>query len=251
VKELRLEGISDREAGNAFLERFRGRYNRKFAGAPRSDRDAHRPLTGSEDFQRLFSLHELRRLTLNLTLHYKRVMYVVEPTPAAERARGKRVSVREEENGTVHLEFKGEPLVARASPKDARVRQGAIVENKLLGDTLRLIQEAQRQRDNDRLQNTRMTLHEEDALRRAMGEPGLPTRRKDAPPRSSRSLDGRAPVVLAGKSLLGDVLEWAKQQASAAPVDTQRQSTLSDAARSTRRRRSQSTQLRKPLQAST
>lgn len=30
------------------------------------------------------------------------------------------------------FEFKGEPLVARAFPKDARVRQGAIVENKLL-----------------------------------------------------------------------------------------------------------------------
>ena len=105
-------------------------------------------------------------------------MYVIEPGPAAERTRGKRVCAREEENGTVHIEFDGEPLVARAFPKDARLHQGAIVKNKILGDTLRLIQHAQLQRDQNRLENTRMTLHE-DALR-AMGEPGLPTRRKDS-----------------------------------------------------------------------
>jgi hypothetical protein len=132
------------------------------------------------------------------------------------------VSVREEENGMVHIEFQGEPLVARAFPRDARVRQGAIVENKILGETLRLIQQAQVQRDLDRLENTRLTLHEEDALRRAMGEPGLPTRRKDDRRRNSQSVAAALPVVQEHNNPLGDVLAWARQQSSTLPARSER-----------------------------
>jgi hypothetical protein len=73
----------------------------------------------------LFTWQEERRLTDNLTLHYKRVMYIVEACAAAEAARGKRVAVIETEDGAVRVEFRGEPLAARAFPKDARVSQAA------------------------------------------------------------------------------------------------------------------------------
>src|SRR6185436_17100773 len=43
VKELRLVGISDREAANAFLPDFIASYNSKFARPPARDRDLHRP----------------------------------------------------------------------------------------------------------------------------------------------------------------------------------------------------------------
>src|SRR5215510_2841733 len=100
-------------------------------------------------------------------------MYVIDGAcPAAAAARGKRVHVRELENGEVVIEYGGTVLPARAFPKDSRVRQGAIVENKLLGDTLSIIRELQQQRDEQRLTSARLTLREEDLLRRGMGESG-------------------------------------------------------------------------------
>ena len=44
VKKLRLVGISDREAANAFLPSFTDRYNTKFAKVPRSADNLHRPM---------------------------------------------------------------------------------------------------------------------------------------------------------------------------------------------------------------
>jgi hypothetical protein len=87
VKELRLRGISDREAGNAYLNEFREDYNRRFACIPRQARDAHRALLAHDDLSRVFTLQEDRRLTDNLTLRCKRVLFVVDSTPASEKAR--------------------------------------------------------------------------------------------------------------------------------------------------------------------
>ena len=44
VKELRLAGISDIEAANAFLPTFMQDYNRRFAKSPQNPADAHRPV---------------------------------------------------------------------------------------------------------------------------------------------------------------------------------------------------------------
>ena len=43
MKEMRLRGISDMAAGNAYLPEFMADFNRRFAAAPRSPEDAHRP----------------------------------------------------------------------------------------------------------------------------------------------------------------------------------------------------------------
>jgi hypothetical protein len=85
----------------------------------------------------IFTSQEERRLTGSLTLHYRRVMYVVDPAcDAAKLARGKRVLVRENEAGDVVIEYRGIRLPAQAFPKErARISSGAIVGNKLLGST--------------------------------------------------------------------------------------------------------------------
>jgi hypothetical protein len=57
------------------------------------------------------------------------------------------------------------------------VRQGAIVENKLLGHTLTVIRELQNLRDENTFNSRPLTLREEDFLRRSMGESGRPHRR--------------------------------------------------------------------------
>jgi hypothetical protein len=49
VKELRLQGISDIDSANAYLPEFRADFNRRFAVAPRSTHDAHRPLLKTEN----------------------------------------------------------------------------------------------------------------------------------------------------------------------------------------------------------
>ena len=48
VKELRLAGISDVVAGNAFLPQFIARFNERFAIAPANSQDLHRPLQITE-----------------------------------------------------------------------------------------------------------------------------------------------------------------------------------------------------------
>jgi transposase len=49
VKELRLAGISDMAAANAFLPAFMDRYNAKFAKTPRRPDNLHRPLNTERD----------------------------------------------------------------------------------------------------------------------------------------------------------------------------------------------------------
>jgi transposase len=212
VKELRLRGISDRDAANAFMVEFCEDFNRRFAREPQSPHDAHRPMLGREKLEHIFTWQEERRLTGNLTLHYKRVMYLIEPCPAAESARGKRVLVREDQSGCVVVEYKGMPLAAHAFPKDARVRQGAIVENKLLGHTLTLIQAYQQERDANTLRTARLTLRDEDLMRKSMGEVGLPNGRRRRKPRTYP-----APILTATVNSdvdpLATVLAWGKQQA--------------------------------------
>jgi hypothetical protein len=214
VKELRLNSISDRVTGNAFLERFREDYNRRFARLPKNTRDAHRQLLAHDDLRRIFCWQEQRRLTRNLALHYKRVLYVVADTPASDIARGKHIDVREDADGTVHLEYRGVELPARTFAKDAHVNPGAIVENKLLGHTLQVIQSAQHERDATRLETKRLTLRDKDKLLKSMGMTdelhARPKRVHKPPTYPPMPLSAAAPV---NPDPLARILTWAKEQA--------------------------------------
>ncbi len=78
VKELRLRGISTPEAANAYAPEFMEDYNKRFAKAPRSDHDAHRPLRSDEDLALIFTWQEDRKVSKELTLHYRRGLYLIE-----------------------------------------------------------------------------------------------------------------------------------------------------------------------------
>ena len=146
VKELRLREISDVEAANAFAPEFIADYNRRFARAPRSEHDAHRPLQRSDDLARVFSWQETRLVSKSLTVHYKRVLYLLDPTDAARTARGKRIGIEEREDGSLSFWHGEHALVVTAFPKEHRVQQGEVVENKRLSAALNLIKEQQRKR---------------------------------------------------------------------------------------------------------
>ena len=67
---------------NAYLPEFMQDYNRRFARAARNDHDAHQPLTERDHLDDVFTWEEERRVTAQLTVHHKRTMYLLEPTPA-------------------------------------------------------------------------------------------------------------------------------------------------------------------------
>ena len=146
VKELRLREIIDVEAANAFAPEFMADYNRRFARVPRSEHDAHRPLQPSEDLARVFSWQETRLVSKSLTLNYKRVLYVLDPTHAARAARRKAVGIEEQEDGSLSFWHGEHELLATAFPKEHRVQQAEVVENKRLAAALDFIKERQRER---------------------------------------------------------------------------------------------------------
>ena len=165
VKELRLRGISDIGAANAFAPEFMADYNRRFARAPRSEHDAHRPLQPSDDLTRIFTWHETRLLSKSLTLNYKRVLYVLDPTDAARAARGQRARIEEREDGSLSFWHGEHTLLATAFPKEHGVQQGEVVENKRLSEVMDLIKERQRERTEAKIAKPSTTLRKARLLR--------------------------------------------------------------------------------------
>jgi len=147
VKELRLHGISTIEAANAFMPTFIADYNGRFGKAPRDAHDAHRPVRTDEDLDSIFSWRELRRVTKNLTLHCERKLYLLTETPGARRLIGKYVEVFQFPDGRIEIRAGGMDLPYSVYDKLGEIDQGAVVENKRLGQVLRIAQLIQAQRE--------------------------------------------------------------------------------------------------------
>lgn len=110
VKELRLAGIHDREAGNAFLETFRADFNRRFAVSPRSSHDAHRQLLPTDDLERILCHQETRTLTKNLTLQYGSSVFQIQTERPAYALRNAKVLVCQQANGDITIRYHNQPL---------------------------------------------------------------------------------------------------------------------------------------------
>jgi len=111
LKEMRLEGISNIEEGNAFLATYMAKHNQKFAVLPASDEDAHRPvLHNEEELNLIFSKHHKRKLSKNLALQYNNTIYQVTIKGIGYAMRGSTITVCEAFDGSVTLLYKGESL---------------------------------------------------------------------------------------------------------------------------------------------
>src|SRR5450756_3073374 len=88
---MQLCGIDSIAAGNAFLPAFMEQYNARFAKAPLEDRDVHRPLAGHDDLDDALAWKEERSVSMNLTLQYDQVLFILEPTGIAGVGRGRRL----------------------------------------------------------------------------------------------------------------------------------------------------------------
>jgi hypothetical protein len=138
VKELRLAGANDIEAGNALLPAFMADYNRRFAKPARNDKDLHRPLAPQDDLDGSFAWRVERTVTQSLTVQYDRVMFILEPNDITRALPRKKVTVYDFPDGRIEVRHQGLALPYRTFDRITRVDQGAIVENKRLSEALEM-----------------------------------------------------------------------------------------------------------------
>jgi len=143
VKELRLAGMASIEAANAWLPGFVDGYNRRFSRAPANVKNLHRSLTSADDLTEILAWREQRTVTKNLTLHYDRMMLLLEPTPFVRALVRKKVDVVNYPDGRFAVQFEGVSLPFRVFDKIQTVQPGTIVENKRLGAALALVKQMQ------------------------------------------------------------------------------------------------------------
>jgi hypothetical protein len=101
-----------------------------------------------EDLDSIFSWREQRKVTSNLTLHYERKLYLLADTPENCRYAGKYLDVFQFPDGRIEIRSNGVSLPYSTYDKLGTIDQGAIVENKRLGHTLRLSSIVQANRDD-------------------------------------------------------------------------------------------------------
>jgi hypothetical protein len=150
VKEMRLQGISTMEAGNVFLPAFMIDYNARFAKSPFDARDLHRSVAEHDDLDDAFAWKEERTVSVNLTLQYDQVMFILEPNEITRALARKRVTVIDYPDGRLAIQHNGVDLAYRTFDKRPQVNQAAIVENKRLGPVLAYIAEKQKELDMSR-----------------------------------------------------------------------------------------------------
>ncbi len=114
VKELRLHGLATLPAANAWLPTFLADYNRRFAVAPASPLDAHRPVRQTpQAVARIFSLHHARIISKTLSVHFQNRIYQLQGQGRGYRLRGTPITVCEAFDGSVELLREGRALPYR------------------------------------------------------------------------------------------------------------------------------------------
>lgn len=151
VKELRLRGISTIGDANAYAPEFMEDFNARFAKEPLSEHDAHRPARDDEDLELILSHREERKVPKELTVHFRRGLYLLEPGSGTLELRGKRCHVHEFLDGRIEIRYRDEAIPFKAFDEPRRISQGDIVANKRLSAVLAKIQADQRARDEELL----------------------------------------------------------------------------------------------------
>jgi hypothetical protein len=143
VKELRLANIATIAAANAWLPAFVADYNQRFGRPPLNAKDLHRPLSAADNLDEILAWREQRTVTRNLTLHYDRMMLILEPTPLTRTLARKTVEVVNYPDGRFAIRHSGADLPFRVFDKIRTVEPGTIVENKRLTEVLAHVQAQQ------------------------------------------------------------------------------------------------------------
>lgn len=173
AKELRLAGISDIEAANAFLPVFVADFNARFAKVPSRPDNLHRALNMPPDRLRdVLCKREQRHVGQQLSFSYDRRQIMLEKTEISIGLVGQYVDVYEFADGRVDVRWKACSLPYTAFDKEQRVTHTAITENKRLGEVLSWIKA---QQDEARPAPRIKTNSEQNAYRKRGTKPGRRT----------------------------------------------------------------------------
>jgi transposase len=133
-KELRLRGISTWQAGNAYLPEFMMDFNRRFAVQPRSNNDAHRPLTDQHALDQILTWQETRTLSKNLTLQFRKTVYQIQTPRPRYAMRHAVVTVCLDAQDQLAIFYKGNPLDYTIFHQQSK--QSEIVDTKQVNQTI-------------------------------------------------------------------------------------------------------------------
>jgi hypothetical protein len=146
VKELRLVGINDMAAGNAFLPGFMERFNSQFAISPLKPDNLHRPLNVVPDrLREILCKREQRYVGEQLTFSFERKRIMLEENEITRGLVGKYIDTYAFADGRLEMRWKGITLPYKMFDMDQRVTHAAVTENKRLGDVLSVIKAQQDQ----------------------------------------------------------------------------------------------------------
>jgi hypothetical protein len=109
VKELRLAGISTKEAANKFLrEVYIPKHNRRYAVEPANPLDVHKPLLPSQDLDAILSIHEDRQVYNDSIVRYdNRFLLLADGHGLRPKTK---VVVEDRLDGTLRIAYKGRYL---------------------------------------------------------------------------------------------------------------------------------------------
>src|SRR6201997_1912500 len=130
-------------AANAWLPGFITAYNTRFGRDPANAKNLHRPLAQADDLDEILAWREQRTVTCNRTLHYHRMMLILDPTPLTRGLVRQKVEVVNYPDGRFAVQFNGATLGFKVFDKIQTVQPGAIVDNKRLSAVLEQIKAQQ------------------------------------------------------------------------------------------------------------
>ena len=93
------------------------------------------------------------------------MLYVLDPTDVARAARGQRVGIEEQEDGSLTFWHGEHDVLATAFPREHGVQQGAVVDSKRFSATLDLIKQRQHDRTAAAIAKSSTTLRKARLLR--------------------------------------------------------------------------------------
>ena len=138
VKELRLAGISDMAAGNAFLPGFIEQHNLRFTHPPARPDNLHRPLNlPASRLADILCVRDQRQVGKSLVVHYERMKFILDDSEHARSAIGQYVETYGYPDRPLEIRWKGLALPYRIfDPAQQRVTHAAVTENKRLSEVL-------------------------------------------------------------------------------------------------------------------
>jgi hypothetical protein len=121
VKEMRLVGIDNKDAANAWLPSFIVDYNQRFAVTAKNPIDAHVPYQDSKEaLMRILSVQVTKTLSKNLSCQYENKLLQIETIGTGLALRKAKITLHKHFDGRTELFWQGRRLTYTVLDKSLR-----------------------------------------------------------------------------------------------------------------------------------